>query len=493
MIKTATSFESENKYLQGIFDSARDVLLSSVKTFGERRVLTTSADGDTMTLNSEVLGASTLACFDTEAALNTVMAFMATRRKDGRIADSIRLSEGNILPKYEILTGFCFAEEALGLYYLTRKKDHAYLASLLETLEALDRYLWEHHDLNFNNCLEVFGENEMEEGKNTSRFSPIKVNHYGEVRTVSPFPIETGDLMAFDVSVRHTIARIYSLKGDAARAREWVLRAIDVQAHMKQFMWVENAGACFDHDYRGSLIDVLTVNNLFMMYYGAFDREMADTFVSRHLMDPKSFGTAMPLPTISFRDRHFINDDRPNFNGQPRGMTYRRAIGALEKYGHFSLLSAVGQKFLQAVGEHFAYTEQFNPFTGEAVGKSKQSAYMPSASTALEFIARFFGVRPDLDRIIWGALGHEDGGSSTYRFTWGSEDYRVLCESETTTGFMGDRRLFTVTNGMRVVTDFYGDDPWIVNVTDRTIDGVFVYRDRTFSFTLAPNEKISFE
>ena len=64
MIKTATSFESENKYLQGIFDSARDVLLSSVKTFGERRVLTTSADGDTMTLNSEVLGASTLACFD---------------------------------------------------------------------------------------------------------------------------------------------------------------------------------------------------------------------------------------------------------------------------------------------------------------------------------------------------------------------------------------------------------------------------------------------
>jgi hypothetical protein len=118
---------------------------------------------------------------------------------------------------------------------------------------------------------------------------------------------------------------------------------------------------------------------------------------------------------------------------------------------------------------------------------------MPSASAALEFVARFFGVRPELDRMVWGALGHEEGESSTYRFTWGSEEYRVLCESETTTGFLNDRRLFAVTNGMRVVTDFYGDDPWIVNITDRTIDGVFVYRNRTFSFTLGPNERMNFD
>ena len=108
-------------------------------------------------------------------------------------------------------------------------------------------------------------------------------------------------------------------------------------------------------------------------------------------------------------------------------------------------------------------------------------------------MARFFGVRPELDRMVWGALGHENGDTSTYRFTWGSEEYCVVCESETTTGFMGNRRLFTVTNGMRVVTDFYGDDPWVANVTDEEIDGVFVYRDRTYSFTLAPNEIISFE
>lgn len=487
MIKTATSFITDNKYLQAIYDSAERVLLSSVKAFGDRRVLTTSPDAEIMTLNSEVLGAATLAAYDTEAAMNTVKAFLATQREDGRFADGIRCHDGAISAEYDALTGFCFAEEALGLYYLTRKKDDEYLDALLSALERFDTYLWEHHDLNFNNCLEVFSETETEEGVGTGRFTPIKVDHYGEVREVSPFPIESGDLMASNVAIRHTIARIYALRGDFENAKLWNLKAIDVQAYLKQSLWVGGAGACFDRDYRGSIMDVLSINNLFMMYYGAFDREMANAFVTSHMLDPKGFATAMPLPSVAFSDRHFVNDDRPNFNGQPRGMSYRRAIGALEKYGYFSLLTDIGGKLLFAVRDG-SFTEQFNPFTGEPVRKSAQSEYMPTASATLEFIARFFGVCQQLDRLHWGALGHTDGYTSEYAFTWGGDTFRLIAETDTSSGFIGDKPLFTVTNGMRVITDLHGDRPRVVNVTKEAIDGVLVYRDRTYSFSLAPDE-----
>ena len=488
MIKTATSFITDNKYLQAIYDSAERVLLSSVKAFGDRRVLTTSPSSETMTLNSEVLGASTLAAYDTEAAMNTVLAFLATQREDGRLADGICCHDGSVAARYDALTGFCFAEEALGLYYLTRKKDDQYLDALLAALERFDAYLWEHHDLNFNNCLEVFGETETEEGAGTGRFTNIKVDHYGEIREVSPFPIESGDLMACDVAIRHTIARIYMLRGDSENAKEWNLKAINVQSHLKQALWVGGSSACFDRDYRGSIIDVLSINNLFMMYYGAFDLEMANAFVTNHMSDPRGFATAFPLPSVAFRDRHFVNDDRPNFNGQPRGMSYRRAIGALEKYGYFSLLTEIGTKFLSSVGEHCAYTEQFNPFTGEPVRKSAQSEYMPTASAALEFVARFFGVRQQLDRLHWGALGHIEGYTSEYRFTWGGDTFRLVAESGTSSGLIGDKPLFTVTNGMRVITDLHGNSPRVINVKKEPIDGVLVYRDRTYSFSLAPDE-----
>ncbi len=490
MIKTSTTFSTDNKHLQAVYDSAERVLLDSVRLFGDRRVLTTRVNSDRMTLNSEVLGASTLSAYDPEAAFNTVRAFLATQRADGRFADSIKCDGGAVMAKYDILTGLCFAEEALSLYYLTRKKDRDYLDELLAALLAFDKYLWEHHDLNFNHCLEIFSELETEEGFGSGRFTPIKVDHYGHVREVSPFPIESCDLMALDVSIRHTIARIYALRGDTENAQAWNLFAIDVQSHLKTATWVEGEGACFDRDYRGSIMDILTVNNLFMMYYGAFDRQMAGSFVDIHLKDPRGFNTAMPLPTVSFRDRQFVNDDRPNFNGQPRGMTYRRAIGALEKYGYYSLLTDIGTRFLRAVGEHCAYTEQFHPFTGEAVRKSTESQYMPTASATLELLARFFGVRQHLDRLYWGALGHGEGHTSEYVFTWGSEAFRLLAEKDTSSGYIGETPLFTVSNGVRVITDLHGDQPTLVNITSESLDGVFVYRDRTYSFTLAPDEML---
>lgn len=484
MISTETTFTTGSKALQKIYDGARDVLLSSVKPFGTRRVLTEGVDSQTTTLHSEVMGAATLSRYDLEAAFDTVKAFLATAREDGRLADSITCRGGAILPRYSALTGLCFAEEALGLYYLTRKKDHEYLALLLHVLKGFDDYLWAHHDLNFNNCLEVFREAETEEGEGSTRFMPIRVNHHGEEREVSPFPVESFDLMACDVGIRHVIARIYSLKGDLENAKEWTMKAVRVKTQMENSLWGESENAYFDRDYRGNVLDALSIGNLFAMYYGAFDKEKADGFVARYMHARDGFGTSMPLPTLARGDRHFMNETHTGFNGQPRGTTYCRAIGAFEKYGHFSLLTHIGDKLLSNIEENGVYAEQFDPFTGAPAGRE---GYQPTAVATLETITRFFGVRPQLDRMLWGALGHGEEYSSDYRFTWGSDTFRLWCESQTSSGYINDRRLFTVSNGVRVVTDIYGDEPQVINVTDQPIDCVFVYRDRTFSFTLEPD------
>lgn len=485
MVRTETTFTTSSKVLQKIYDGARDVLLSSVKPFGVRRVLTTGADSATTTLHSEVIGAATLSRYDLEAAFDTVKAFLATVREDGRLADTVTCRDGVIFPTYNALTGLCFAEEALGLYYLTRKKDHDYLDLLLNTLESFDSYLWSHHDLNFNNCLEVFREQETEEGEGSTRFMPIRVDHHGEQKDVSPFPVESFDLMALDVSMRHAIAHIYSLKGDLENAKAWAMQAVNVKTHMENSLWIESENAFFDRDYRGNAIDALSIGNLFAMYYGAFDKEKANGFVSRYMYARDGFGTSMPLPTLARGDRHFMNETHSNFNGQPRGTTYCRAIGAFEKYGQLSLLTRLGDRLLSNIEENGVYAEQFDPFTGAPAGKE---ACLSTAVATLETVTRFFGVRPQLDRMLWGALGHGEEYSSDYRFVWGSDTFRLFCESQTSSGYINDQRLFTVSNGVRVVTDIYGDEPKVTNVTDESIDCVFVYRDRTFSFTLAPDQ-----
>lgn len=483
MIHTETSFSTNDKRLQALYDGARALLLSSVKPFGDRRILTEGAASDTATLQASILGASTLACYDLEAALDTVKAFLATVNHEGRPADSIICRDGEICPSYSVLTGFCFAGEALGLYYLLRKKDAAYLESLLRVLLDFDAYLWEQHDLNFDGCLEVFNPTEAED-EESPRFSPVMVGKNGEQKTASPFPVESSELMACDVAVRRTISAIYSLKGDEASAANWMLKAGNVQAQLKKMHWSAERSACFDRDCRGNVIDCVDINHLYMMCCGALDEEMANAFRGRHLQNPRGFFTPMPLPTVSASDRNFKGNGTA-FCPHPRGLTYRRAINALENYGQYSLLSRVGGRLLSAVDQTGVFSERYDTFSAEPLGKPE---HMATASAVLETIAEFFGIRPRLDRMIWGALGHRDSFASDYRFTWGCDAYHLACESSTTIGSINGEPLFTVTNGVRVTTDLHGNEPQVANITDGTIDCVFVYRNRIFSFTLGAGE-----
>lgn len=483
MVRTDTTFTTSSKALQAIYDGACRVMRASVKPFGDRRILTSGADSDTTTLHTELVGATTLSCYDLEAALDTARAFLITAEETGQPAATIACRDGAILPRFGALTGLCFAEEALDLYYVTRRKDGAFLELLLDCLLKFDAFLWMRHDLNFNHILEVFSEQETEEGVSSTRFAPRTIEHHGETRTVSPFPVESADLMALDVSVCRTLAHIFTLKGNAEESAEWEQKARDVQDRLKANLWVESASACYDRDYLGHAIEALTLNNLTMMRYGAFDSGMADAFLTRYMAARDGFGTSMPLPTVARGNRYFENQQGSNFNGQPRGASYGRAIGALERYGHFALLTDLGDKLLSNLEINGVFAEQFDPFTGEPSGAAD---HMPTASATLEFIARFFGVRPQLDRMLWGALGHGDGYTSEYTFTWGTDVFLVACESTTTTGYLNGERLFTVSNGVRVVTDVYGDAPVVTNVTAEPLDCVFAYRKRTFSFTLAP-------
>lgn len=48
-----------------------------------------------------------------------------------------------------------------------------------------------------------------------------------------------------------------------------------------------------------------------------------------------------------------------------RGLTYQRAIIALERYGYEPLVTKLGRKLLDAIIRGgYVFTQQFDPFTG---------------------------------------------------------------------------------------------------------------------------------
>lgn len=485
MIQTNVSFTTTDKKLDRLYESAKNLLLSSVTSFGDRSLMTDAPNGDTVTLNYSLMSAETLADYDLASAFDTVNAFLVTLRKDGRLASSLAKENGAILPSYNVLTGFTFAEEALKLAYLAKNKNSAYTRRLYDALCRFDEYLWSRHDLNANGCLEVFDEKDTEEGAGSGRFPPLTMMQNGVERTVSPFPVETFDLMAEAFCVRSSLAELSLMLGKPTEAKVWQDKAKTVSEKIGSFLWLGAFHACFDRDYRGSIISTLSINNLALLYFGAADKAMAEALVKNHVCNPKEFWTPMPLTTLAQNHSQF--DDRREFCGPPRGTTYRRAIRAFEKYGYYSLVTEIGQKLLESTGAHNCFPTCFDPISGEPSGAAKSTDHTPTASAVLEIIKRFYGVYTDRDTVCWGCLGHENA-SSEYEFSWGNDQYLVETEDGITTGSINGKRLFTVTAGTRIFTDVHGHAMKIANATDHAIDCICVCRDRTYSLHLEKDE-----
>ena len=485
MIHTGVSFTTTDKKLDRLYGSAKDTLFASVKNFGERKLLTDAPNEDTVTLNYSPMSAETLADYDLAVALDTVTAFLLTLRKDGRLPSSISYENGEIRPSYEILTGFGFIEEALRLAYLAKNKNSSYTKQLYETLCRFDEYLWTKHDLNANGCLEVFEEKDTEEGVDSGRFPPIKMMQNGTERTVSPFPVETFDLMAEAFCVRKALSELSLMLGKAESAKKWQEKAAAIAEKIRSFLWLGGFHACFDRDYRGSIISTLSIHNLFLLYFGAIDNAMAEAVIQNHILNPNEFWTPMPLPTLAQTHSHF--DSQKEFCGPPRGTTYRRALRAFENYGHYSLTTEIGKKLLATTGEQNIFPVCFDLLTGEPLHADRQSEYTPTASAVLETIKRFFGVYTDRESVCWGCLGHENA-TSEYTFTWGNDTYSLETKDGISTGSINGTRIFTVTAGTRIFTDIYGTSMRIANATPEAIDCICVCRGRTFSLHLAPNE-----
>jgi len=226
------------------------------------------------------------------------------------------------------------------------------------------------------------------------------------------------DVTSWSFAARDTLAEICRMQGDPA-AETWRRKASDVAESLRKGLWDERRGALFDRDRQGKTIPILCHNTLRCMYWGSVSRQMADRFVREHLLNPADFMTPFPLPSVAANDPAFRNAPENNWSGQPEGLTWQRAILALERYGYHPLVTALGRRLIRAVAENgFRFTQQFDPFTGRPSlvhaethqpvrtdsGEPVQDAYGPTLLACLEYIAHHQGIHPHLGQ-VWFSLG----------------------------------------------------------------------------------------
>jgi len=128
--------------------------------------------------------------------------------------------------------------------------------------------------------------------------------------------------------------------------------------------------ASTSQDGNQTYVSTLVHNNIRAMWSGIFDQGMADAFVSSHLMNSSEFWTPTPLTSIAASDPRFANVKGNNWSGPPEGLTFQRAIRALERYGHHAELLLAGALQKSALLRTGTFPQQIDPFTSQPDGSS---------------------------------------------------------------------------------------------------------------------------
>jgi hypothetical protein len=542
---TGVSFHTTDVLLQHLFDTAESNEAGNVIQFTPTvKILVEGAGYNNAWLETQPMGGEMYAKRNVQVALNNQLIFMLAQRADGRLPGMVKpgevvrksgqdqkhpawmtwLPKPDILADYEALQGYCFPDPAWKMYFWSGR-NHDYLRKLYSVLETYDAYLWRTRDSNGDGLLETWCVEDTGED-NSTRFTtrnaptrwpfdfspadplapdpqdPASFKEYWyrhSARKLLPpicsqvlVPFASMDIMAYSYDGRATLAKISRELGNG-REDYWRQRAEEVRQRLIKRLWDSDRHACFDHDRYGKVLPELLHNNLRAMYHGIFTQRMADAFIRDHLLNPAEFWTPLPLPSVAIHEPLYRSGPN-NWSGQPEGLTYQRAIRALDNYGHFAEVTLLGRKLIDAInrgGDHFP--QQFDPFTGLATAGHADN-YGPTLLSVLEYCSLMHGISLDVehDQIWWSGL--VDGGKDyTYTQRWGDRTWTLTFEKGNFIGRLNDQEVFSCTAGVRVVTDFDGQVREAIGIDSVLRSVTLIVGDTWHKLTVAPNQVVQLD
>jgi len=538
-LTTHHRFTTADERLQALYDAAVEKLKGNLVQFTpSMKVLVEGGGYPNAWIETQPMGGEMYAKHDIQTALNNSVIFMITQRDDGRLPGMVIAGEttrrngwienppeahlwfpdADMLADFEMFQGFCFPEPAWRMYHWIGK-DKRFLELLRKSLAGHDAYLWRNRDSTGNGILEtwcVWDTGEDESTRLTTRWAPNRwpfdkppgadgmpdprdpaaLRQYWQRGGDGPqsldeirVPFQSMDIMAYSYSARATLAKIEAELGNDAKAAEWRKLADDVRQTVIDQLWVPDRHACFDLDRDGNRLPELIHNNLRCMWYGMFTQEMADAFVDNHLLNPESFWTPVPLVSIAINEPLFYNGLRNNWSGQPQGLTYQRAIDALERYGRFAEVTRLGQILLPVlIRNENKFTQQLDPITGAPSGQT-DDGYGPMMLAALEYITRMHGIHLAVadGRVSWSAV---DDTAFTTTQGWGDHDFRLESKQGIANIIVGGKTTATITTGARMVTDLTGKPLQVVGIHPEPRTITLTIGTDTREITLQPNQVI---
>jgi glycogen debranching enzyme len=178
--------------------------------------------------------------------------------------------------------------------------------------------------------------------------------------------------------------RIAKAKGRTADANAFATSAARTREAVLKLLWNEADGFFYDHDARtGNQIKIKSAEGFFPLFAGIATQEQAKRIVKEHLLNPKEFWCAHPVPSYAINERNYtqhhippplidkyyaLNDGHSNWLGGTWGHSNYFITHGLQRYGFDREAKLLAQKSYEMSAPDKQVREWFNAETGGGEG-----------------------------------------------------------------------------------------------------------------------------
>eukprot|EP01052_Picozoa_sp_SAG31_P013090 SAG31_NODE_780_length_12148_cov_7.369295_3_plen_918_part_00 len=501
------SFHTGDASLQAVYDHAVSCEDKNVKAFLPGLDCVVEGSGyKNVWLETQPMAGAMWATRNLTQALANQLVFMRTQRDDGRLpgmvvtnnsatAENPMLTAVYCIGKTSLLQGDYFSSTSVDVAFFLNISDNAtateYTEELHGVLERFDDWMWTHRRSSRPGAADVL-------------WCPSAADWGGDGYdgyNGHPKPFISMDMMGYAHSNALALSRTSSLLGNASGVMHWNARAAKIADSLERVLWIEQKGACYDIDADGQVVDVLVHNNLRAMWHGVFSQKMADTFVAKHLRNTSEFWTTFPLPSIAADDSKFQPGlPRNSWSGPAEGLTYQRAVRALENYGYHAEITILGSKLLEAVEKTpgYRFPQQWNPlaYNGTlAAAPGPGDCYGPALLSLLEYntYARGIKPRPADGVLLWSdaIIAGRQSSAITFTQTLGDHTWSLIAKSSEHTfgGFRDGKEVFRASRGVRILTDLSSTVLGAVGISEMTVDLTLAIGSAVITGRVEPNSE----
>jgi hypothetical protein len=178
--------------------------------------------------------------------------------------------------------------------------------------------------------------------------------------------------------------QIAKAKGRAADSAAFAAAAHRTREAVLRLLWNEEDGFFYDRDVRtGKHLKVKSVAGFFPLWAGIPTREQAKRIVNEHLMNPKEFWCAHPVPSYAINEKNYtqhhvppplidtyyaLDEGHSNWLGGTWGHSNYFITHGLQRYGFDSEAKLLAQKSYEVSAPDKQVREWFNAETGAGDG-----------------------------------------------------------------------------------------------------------------------------